>query len=873
MAKRSRIGAFFFPGLRHSIYTLWKHARIRRLFKEDKDVEGVGWYAKKREDFWHVPLNTIRFFVLIILAPIYAILRLSPTSRVAKFNALHVEEPICAPDAILYRSPGDGRAGEFEPMGYRPRWLLKVEFRGKKRPKFDQVPVEGNSEIAENYMAISYPMDSAFELFKEAGYQTKEQQPGQNRRWSLGDRRRISRQILRQYACARYHDGTATESAEYIWLDEFCLSPKGLEDEKEIKKERKKELGRLTDIFRNAKKVLVYCHTLGCGHTTLDCPWATRLFTLEEILRARQVITMTRHRERDPPVTLQHRDACDFKNEMQREAAERGHFHLSTILLHFTNAGSQSWQSVIQALVVEAIRRDEAGNYVEHNCLGRVLNGLLPRCAHPEDLKGEDGWADLAWLLELNQGYYNAATLAAICNANLTPAEQEKGLPTGQPEGHGAGYRWWGKPILPLVGNERLEPVATAFPVVVKLPCGREGDSEQDEGKPNSGSKGEPVLSILAPKAVRIHHALRRDREGLYRHESMVCLRNLMYIIATIMIQIGIPLLVIQDRYLIPGAILMYLAFVVVVCVELLASTIYIVREGWVFFPDNEEWKEDPSPALEKRDPRFKKLHEWGTRQMIPKWDPPGAVNSTNSRHRLISGNLVDLQNKVYTRVTVIDGAYPDLMVLLAVHGTGITGILLRKPNSDDVEEEDTGPASRSRFGDMASGFGKVVMLSAGMPTTDGEIAPTGDYPSFTDSEGRQEVGSPPLEHDGEEEESIQVLTKVGMANVPAYVLSNSDHLGTIFVGGHLPKQEEVPETGMWNRAKSNLLVCFREIRRHSASAKSYLTLRTTNLAQEKSGRSNVSGRDDIELEEGRSHNPQDTYRAGEFIIMKLGRN
>ncbi|KAF9442757.1 hypothetical protein P691DRAFT_626878, partial [Macrolepiota fuliginosa MF-IS2] len=106
----------------------------------------------------------------------------------------------------------------------------------------------------------------------------------------------------------------------------------------------------------------------------------------------------------------------------------------------------------IHALVVEAIRRDEAGGFEEHRYLGKALNGLLPRRARTEDLGGKSGWADLAWLLELNQGHYNAASLAAVCGINFSKE-------------CAAGYRWWGNPILPMVGNERLEPEATAFPV------------------------------------------------------------------------------------------------------------------------------------------------------------------------------------------------------------------------------------------------------------------------------------------------------------------------------------------------------------------------------------------------------------------------
>ncbi|KAJ7214227.1 hypothetical protein C8J57DRAFT_1483288 [Mycena rebaudengoi] len=78
-----------------------------------------------------------------------------------------------------------------------------------------------------------------------------------------------------------------------------------------------------------------------------------------------------------------------------------------------------------------------------------ALNGLLPRRGPPQDF-GRSEWTDLAWLLELNQGSYNAAALAAaVCNINDDKAE--------------AGLRL-GEPTLSVAGNERLEPMVNAFP-------------------------------------------------------------------------------------------------------------------------------------------------------------------------------------------------------------------------------------------------------------------------------------------------------------------------------------------------------------------------------------------------------------------------
>src|ERR1700722_3135358 len=135
---------------------------------------------------------------------------------------------------------------------------------------------------------------------------------------------------------------------------------------------------------------------------------------------------------------------------------------------HASNSGAVPWQHAIHALVVEMVRRVErrsegegirdeeihdgqgSGNVQQRGFkkdlrkIGLALNGLLPRRARLEDLGAVDGWADLAWLLDLNQGYYNAAALASVC------CLRDDDRPV---------HCWLGKPIKPKEGNERLEPL------------------------------------------------------------------------------------------------------------------------------------------------------------------------------------------------------------------------------------------------------------------------------------------------------------------------------------------------------------------------------------------------------------------------------
>lgn len=161
-----------------------------------------------------------------------------------------------------------------------------------------------------------------------------------------------------------------------------------------------------------------------------------------------------------------------FRERIQEEAASEKRWHLYSIMQHGSNSGAVSWQAAIHALVVEAMLRDEAGEFHEHRLLGKALNSLLPRRACLIDLKGsKDGWADLASLLELNQGFFNTTGLAAVCSV----AEFE--VPS---------YRWLGKPIAPKEGNERMVPIVTSFPVRIL---------QQDENP-------HPALCFVGPKTI-----------------------------------------------------------------------------------------------------------------------------------------------------------------------------------------------------------------------------------------------------------------------------------------------------------------------------------------------------------------------------------
>ncbi|KAJ6581920.1 hypothetical protein B0H19DRAFT_904741, partial [Mycena capillaripes] len=278
---------------------------------------------------------------------------------------------------------------------------------------------------------------------------------------------------------------------EYVWLDEFCLSDVCLSDEHDtavIKEQRDKELGRLADIFRYAVQVVVYCDRVDCDHTSLtgSCPWGNRIWTIPETLHAQKVLQMTwKMIEGQKILKIFQMPGHFFREAIQNQAAIENQWHLYAIYQNSVNSGAVPWQTAIHALVVEAVRRDEAGEYFDHKYLGKALNGLLPRRAHLEDLE-RGGWNDLAWLLELNQGFYNATSLAAIC---AIPEDSS--------------VSWLGRPLQPMPGNERLQPLVTALPVAPPS---------------DKASHGCPPLMIIGGEMICLPSHLRRDWAGLYNN-------------------------------------------------------------------------------------------------------------------------------------------------------------------------------------------------------------------------------------------------------------------------------------------------------------------------------------------------------------------
>ncbi len=289
--------------------------------------------------------------------------------------------------------------------------------------------------------------------------------------------------------------------------------------------------------------------------------------------------------------------------------------------------------------MVEAIIRDLAGEGFEaHKYLGKAMNGLLPRRARLGDLKGKDGWMDLAWLLELNQGFYNAASLAAVCSL-----------------GQGG---WLGPPIQPLAGNERLEPIVHAFPV-----------------RMTDGMGIMTPLCIIGSQTVGLRDCLERDPFGLYNNKDMRVLRWLSWWLLILSWVLGFKAI---STSLTPFLAVVYISSWIFTILEMVIGTIYLQHDGWIYLDDS-IWGSEPQHRLGMQDPKLAELLEWGDRQLIPNWSQPDDTEKNRAK-----GTLLDLKNRVMLKVVVSDkpdvaSNKPNALIALAIHGSGVTFMLANR--------------------------------------------------------------------------------------------------------------------------------------------------------------------------------------------------
>ncbi|KAK7042998.1 hypothetical protein VNI00_008736 [Paramarasmius palmivorus] len=681
-----------------------ERSAIERLFVEDPGVKGCGWFHRRREDPLHVLANVIRVACNIVFGPLLCFPIFSAVGHVAyNFSKAtwqdelvdvssavlrhpplgdDVNPQVLSPAAILHAANGSNSNSStlprvdreiYEKTNFEPRWMLRVFIRDGHYDGHEQIQWT-EEHRGKGYTALSYDMDAAYTLFKEAGRTLRDPPPPDGKaKFSLRDRKRISLEFLAEYcSAARQNQKVDPDREVFVWLDEFCLSRERQHlseqtqddqaEREEVKKERSEELGRLSDIFRAAETVVVFCNEVNCDHTNLTCRWANRLFTLGEILHANKTQRMTRRLvpggNTRPQSHLYPESGRSFRERMMHAAALASKWYLHSVLQQSNSTGNDTWQMTIHALIVEAIRRDRESGYDNHEYLGKGLNGLFPRRARLHHLKGKDGWADLAWLLEVNQGFYNQAALAAVC---CLPDKPE------------AGNGWLGPPIEPRAGNERFEPLVTAFTV----------RTMDKNGKPLA------PLNIVGAKTIGLHPDLKRDSKALFRNPHVRIVKIVSVTLLLLSWFISLPMIfggLVDPGLMAGGLVLLWTSSIAFNLLRLIVSTMYLERSGWVFLSEGKwndgskgdaAWGSQPEHILGQLDRSLKgRIVDWGEEQMAPRWDVPTS--------RYMRGHLVDLRTGIKVRVVV--SKRPNAMVVLGVHGCGVTYMLLnRSDNVNDV--------------------------------------------------------------------------------------------------------------------------------------------------------------------------------------------
>ncbi|EEB93024.1 hypothetical protein MPER_08379, partial [Moniliophthora perniciosa FA553] len=238
--------------------------------------------------------------------------------------------------------------------------------------------------------------------------------------------------------------------------------------------------------------------------------------------------------------------------------------------------------------------------------------------------------------------------------------------------------------IEPKAGNERLEPLVTAFTV-----------SGMDKN-----SKTIAPLNLIGTQTIGLHAGVKRDGMALYRNPRLRVLKGVSWMVLVLCWIISLALLLsglVNPALAAIGLALFWISSIGFNLLRLIIGSMYLERSGWVFLSESmlndgskgdTAWGSDPVEKLRQLDPSIARLAEWGDRQMVPTWDVPG--------NRYKRGHLVDLCTGIKVRVVV--SQRPNSMVVLGVHGSGITYMLLDRPNNVNEIATKVGMASLPPF-------------------------------------------------------------------------------------------------------------------------------------------------------------------------------
>ncbi|KAJ7200985.1 hypothetical protein B0H12DRAFT_1081079, partial [Mycena haematopus] len=198
-----------------------------------------------------------------------------------------------------------------------------------------------------------------------------------------------------------------------------------------------------------------------------------------------------------------------------------------------------------------------------------------------------------------------------------------------------------------------------------------------------------PPLMIMKAQTLTLQKTLQRDPEGLYNNKKeMNGFKNL---IVTVLVGLAFIVIVVvviialqkgSDRVAIWGLLsTLYVAMMLYHLLELLVGTMYLKREGWIFL-ENAEWFDGGKAVLGEEDSQLKKLRFWGSRQLVPTWEPPQKdPRRPETFVPTKTGKLVNLNSGDCVDAIVTEA--PDFVVPVAYHGVGVTCMLLKRTKND----------------------------------------------------------------------------------------------------------------------------------------------------------------------------------------------
>lgn len=124
----------------------------------------------------------------------------------------------------------------------------------------------------------------------------------------------------------------------------------------------------------------------------------------------------------------------------------------------------------------------------------------------------------------------------------------------------------------------------------------------------------------------------------------------------------------------------LYAMCVLYCVVYLVAGTMYLERSGWVLVYNVNSL----STWLGHRDSNLYTLSTWGQTQLVPTWEQP-------KRRPVVRVALVDLRHRVVVETTVLDSLRANVIAPLAVHGCGLTCLVLHRPSGYSETEHKVG--------------------------------------------------------------------------------------------------------------------------------------------------------------------------------------